>query len=400
MDSSHHDITERRRTGYALRESGSRYRILLESLPQLVWTSRPDGACCYVSRQWVEYTGVKADQLWGLGWIDVLHPDDRQRVQDHWRQGIQTENAYEIESRIRRVDGIYRRFTTWVVPIRDTAGQLVEWLGSSTDVEDQLQAFNAELEQRVRNRVADLTRAQEVLEMRNLDLQQFAYMASHDLKTPLRTISGFLELLGTTYGGQLGVKGADWIRRASDGARRLEALIDNLLAYSRVDSQAQPFELVELGEVVADCLEDLGAEIQASGAEIIAGTLPTVAGDRTQLTQLFQNLLGNAIKYRSAKRPLIRVSAQWKKNEWIFAVADNGVGIEPEHHEKIFELFRRLRTHKSLIGDGIGLSVCRRIVTRHGGKIWVESQPGQGCTVLFTLVPSSIHPINSHANDE
>jgi PAS domain S-box-containing protein len=233
--------------------------------------------------------------------------------------------------------------------------------------------------------ITERTRAQKALETRNLDLQQFAYIASHDLKTPLRTISGFVELLQKNYGEQLGTQGADWIRRTSEGAHRLETRIDNLLLYSRLDSRAEPFESVDCRAVFQEALDCLTSLILEAKAEVTAGELPIVMGDPAQLVQLFQNLIDNGIKYRSTSRPRIHVSAKREKGDWLFSVADNGMGINPQHHERIFELFRRLHTQKAYPGDGIGLSLCRRIVGRHGGRIWVESEFGKGCTFFFTL---------------
>jgi PAS domain S-box-containing protein len=229
------------------------------------------------------------------------------------------------------------------------------------------------------------TRAQKALELRNLDLQQVAYIASHDLKTPLRTISGFVELVQVNYSGKLDARGADWIRRASEGAHRLEARIDNLLLYSRLDSRAEPFEPVDCQVVLKEVLEGLEVVIQETDADITAGELPTVMGDPTQLVQLFENLIANGIKYRSASRPRIHISTERENGEWVFSVADNGIGIEAKHHERVFELFRRLHTQNAYPGDGLGLTLCRRIVGRHGGRIWLESELGKGCTVFFTI---------------
>jgi PAS domain S-box-containing protein len=227
--------------------------------------------------------------------------------------------------------------------------------------------------------------AQKALEIRNTDLQQFAYIASHDLKTPLRTISGFVELLQVNYAGQLDAQGADWIRRASEGAHRLEARIDNLLLYSRLDSRAAPFEPVDCRAVLAETLEALESVIRETGAEVTADQLPIVMGDSSQLVQLFQNLIGNGIQYRGPTRPRIHVSAKRTNGDWLFSIADNGIGIHPQYHERIFELFRRLHSQKAYPGDGIGLTLCRRVVGRHGGRIWIESEPGRGCTIFFTL---------------
>jgi len=256
--------------------------------------------------------------------------------------------------------------TQWVLH-RDPAGKPVRILEVNTNITERMAA-------------------QKALEQRNLDLQQFAYIASHDLKTPLRTISGFVELLQVNYGAQLDAKGVDWIRRASEGARRLEARINNLVSYTRLDSRGAPFESVDCGTLLEEALEGLEALINETEADITAGKLPTVMGDPMQLAQLFQNLITNGIKYRSADPPRIHVSAEEENGEWVFRVADNGIGIAPQHHQRIFELFQRLHKQEDYPGDGIGLTLCRRIVGRHGGKIWLESQVGKGCTIFFTLL--------------
>lgn len=238
----------------------------------------------------------------------------------------------------------------------------------------------------VNTNITERMAAQKALEQSNLDLQQFAYIASHDLKTPLRTISGFVDLLQVNYGGQLDAKGVDWIRRASEGTRRLEARINNLLSYSRLDSRGAPFESVDCGTLLKEALEGLEALINETEADITADKLPTIIGDPTQLVQLFQNLISNGIKYRSASPPQVHVSAEEENGEWVFSVADNGIGIDPQHHKRIFELFQRLHKQEDYPGDGIGLTLCRRIVGRHGGKIWLESQLGKGCTIFFALL--------------
>jgi PAS domain S-box-containing protein len=233
--------------------------------------------------------------------------------------------------------------------------------------------------------ITERTSAQKALELRNLDLQQFAYIASHDLKTPLRTISGFVELLQINYSERFDSQGKDWIRRVSEGAHRLEARIDNLLTYSRLDSRPEPFVTVNFQTVLEQTLDDLESLILETGAEITADKLPIVSGDPTQLVQVFQNLLGNGIKYRGVARPRIHISAKRVNGNWLFSVADNGIGIERQHHERVFDLFRRLHSQKAYPGDGIGLPLCRRIIGRHGGKIWIESEPEKGSTVFFTL---------------
>ncbi|MEO6017071.1 MAG: ATP-binding protein [Polaromonas sp.] len=231
----------------------------------------------------------------------------------------------------------------------------------------------------------------QALERSNLDLQQFAYVASHDLKTPLRSISGFVQILERNYADKLDDNGLALIRRTALAASRLEQLTEDMLSFARVNSDPRPFAPVNSLEVVEEAVHLLDALIQSTSASVTMGDLPAVMGDRTQLVQLFLNLLGNSLKYCQGRAPVVHVSAIREGNEWVFSVADNGIGIEPKHHQKIFEIFKRLHTQNEYAGTGIGLAVCHRIVERHRGKIWVESSIGEGSTFRFTF------PINSGA---
>lgn len=232
-------------------------------------------------------------------------------------------------------------------------------------------------------------RAHDALERSNLDLQQFAYVASHDLKTPLRSIGGFVQILERNYGDRLDEKALALIHRTSDAVRRLEHLTEDLLSYARVNSETRPFAPVDCGEVIAEVIHLLNAAIEETGATVTAGALPVVMGDRTQLVQLFLNLVGNGIKYCRDRAPVVHVSAKKGNQEWVFSLTDNGIGIEAKHHDKIFEIFKRLHTQKEYAGTGIGLAVCRRVVERHGGKIGITSVPGEGSTFTFTLNETS-----------
>ena len=233
--------------------------------------------------------------------------------------------------------------------------------------------------------VTERVRAQQALERTILDLRQFAYAASHDLRTPLRSISGFAQLLQKKYTGRLDEEAGDWIARVVAGAHRMERLIEDLLSYARLESQDRHFVPVDCAAVLDDVVQLLESEIRDTRAEVTSSALPTIMGDQVQLVQLFQNLIGNGIKYHGARPPRIHVSAQRQDGAWVFSVSDNGIGIEPEQHQRIFEIFRRLHTQREYPGTGIGLAVCRRIVERRGGSIWVESEPGQGTTFFFTI---------------
>jgi PAS domain S-box-containing protein len=259
-------------------------------------------------------------------------------------------------------------------------------------LETELRQANEELEQRVRERTAQLAeqaqqlgRANEALERSNLELKQFAYIASHDLQSPLRNISGFVQLLRSEYEGRLGERADDWIRRTVQSIQSMQTLIHDLLAYSRVDSQFRPLRTVAMRDVYNDAISMLETSIRDAGAELTCDELPTVVGDRAQLVQVLQNLIGNALTYHGDRPPSVQVFARHGGDEWVFCVRDNGIGIEPKYHERIFEVFQRLHDQRRYPGTGIGLAVCRRVVQRHGGKIWVESEPGSGSTFCFSI---------------
>jgi len=232
---------------------------------------------------------------------------------------------------------------------------------------------------------AEIQRTADELARSNRELEMFAYVASHDLQEPLRMVGSFVQLLAQRYEGRLDAEADEFIHFAVDGANRMRQLIEDLLAFSRVGTRAQPLEPTDSEAVLAQALENLAARIHDSGAEVTHGPLPTVMGDERQLVQVFQNLVSNAIKFRGDAPPRIHISAEERDDEWAFAVRDNGIGIDPGHADRIFEIFKRLHTREEYPGTGIGLAICKKTVERHGGRIWVESQPGQGATFRFTL---------------
>ena len=237
---------------------------------------------------------------------------------------------------------------------------------------------NSQLYEQTRRQSAELKRS-------NTELEQFAYVASHDLQEPLRMISGYTSLLAKRYKGSLDQDADTFIAYAMDGANRMRSLINDLLSYSRVGTKGKDFALTDCESVLAKTLTSLQMSIQESGATVTHDLLPTVMGDSGQLAQLFQNLIGNGIKYRNSRAPEIHVSCRRERQDWLFAVKDNGIGIDPQYAERIFIIFQRLHTRQEYPGTGIGLAVCKRIVERHGGRIWVESTLGQGSTFWFTI---------------
>ena len=251
----------------------------------------------------------------------------------------------------------------------------------------ELQDLYASLEQKIADRTLQLEQQTTELARSNAELAQFAYIASHDLQEPLRMVSSYLQLLERRYKGQLDADADEFIDFAVDGATRMQQLIRDLLAYSRVGTRSQPFTIVDLNQICAQVLDDLQVAIQERGATIQVEPLPLLMADATQLGQLLQNLLGNALKFCQTHPPLITLCATLDAatQEWRFAVKDNGIGIEALYFERIFLIFQRLHTRAEYPGTGIGLAICKKIVERHNGRIWVESQPDQGTTFFFTL---------------
>ena len=231
----------------------------------------------------------------------------------------------------------------------------------------------------------ELARRAEELARSNADLEQFAYVASHDLQEPLRMVASYTQLLARRYKGKLDADADEFIGFAVDGATRMQHLIQDLLSYSRVTTKGKELQVTDSRAACDQAVANLRAAIAESGAVVTTGSLPTVRADATQLTQLFQNLIGNAIKYRNERTPEIQVAAALMEDRWVFSVQDNGIGIEPQYFERIFQMFQRLHTRKQYTGTGVGLAICRKIAERHGGRIWVESQPGKGSAFLFTI---------------
>ncbi len=317
------------------------------------------------------------------------------------------------EERETWADGREAWVLTTKVPLRDRQGQIIGTMGISHDITDrkraelELQEYKNHLEELVAARTAELSLANEQLARdnaarrlaeheliskaeelarSNAELEQFAYVASHDLQEPLRMVASYTQLLARRYKGRLDSDGDEFIGFAVDGANRMQQLIRDLLSYSRVITKGNPLQLTVADAACKDALANLKKSIEDSEAVVKVEPLPTLMADGTQLTQLFQNLIGNAIKYRSGVKPEICVAARPNHNHWVFSVQDNGIGIEPQYFERIFQMFQRLHSRGEYPGTGIGLAISKKIAERHGGRIWVESEPGHGSTFLFSIL--------------
>jgi light-regulated signal transduction histidine kinase (bacteriophytochrome) len=271
----------------------------------------------------------------------------------------------------RRKDGSEVPVDIMLSPIDTAEGKVVKAV--IRDITDRKLA-----DEKLKSTLIDLERS-------NKELEQFAYVASHDLQEPLRMVSSFTQMLERRYNDKLDADAKEFIAFAVDGANRMQVLINDLLVYSRVGTRGKLFESTDMNEVLGQAISNLSMAILEHHAMITNDELPTVNADATQIGQLFQNLLGNGIKFRANNSPFVHVSFTEKSDEWVFLVKDNGIGIAPAYYERIFVIFRRLQTKGEYPGTGIGLAICKKIVERHGGKIWVESELGKGSTFYFTI---------------
>jgi len=562
------DITEQKQAEKAVRQGEERYRSLTVATTQIVWTTDAQGQVVGDMPSWRAFTGQSVEEIMGWGWINSLHPDDRDRTAKIWSQSVKTRTLYDTEYRLKRNNEEYRYVAVRGVPVLEQDGGIREWVGTCTDITEHkmsqqkqgitnsllelfarktlrktyldstvevirdwsackfigirikdndgnipyesyvnfdkdfltlendlnmnrdkcvcirailqqhpyqqeqkfisgggsffcndsqvflagltdlqkkdyrgncvkwgfqsiavvpiryheqvlgaihladfekdmvslskiqfiettiapligeaVQRFNAEAElEKYRLHLEEMVKQQtEELIRSNKDLEQFAYVASHDLQEPLRMIAGYTQLLQQRYKDKLDEDANQFILYTVDGVLRMQNLITDLLTYSRLETRSETFEPVDCRAVLDDVLATLQMTIEENNAVIKYGPLPTVRANKGQLFQLFQNLISNAIKFRSDKPPLINITAKPQDKQWLFSVSDNGIGMEPQYLERIFVIFQRLHTRDKYPGTGIGLAICKKIVERHGGRIWAESQPGKGSTFHFII---------------
>lgn len=318
---------------------------------------------------------------------------DRLKMLEQFRSQGNLRN-YEIKLQKHNGEPILCRISAELFPFEEQICILavIEDITERREAELMILQLNEELERRVEERTAELTQATTQLQLLNQELQrsnqeleQFAYVASHDLQEPLRAVTGYTQLLMSEYGDRFDDTARSYAEFVIDGAKRMQHLIHDLLAYSRVGTRGKEFAPTDCNAVVKEALRNLQVAIAESYAEINVEPLPTLKADRSQLVQLFQNLIGNAIKFCQQDRPQIQIRAIQRETDFLFQVEDNGIGIKPQYLERIFEVFKRLHTRREYPGTGIGLAICKKIILRHGGHIWAESTPNLGTTFFFTI---------------
>lgn len=362
----HDQIISEERT----RESEERFRLLATTIPQVVWTSRPDGQLEYLSEQWVGITGQSITDAFNSGWATMVHENDVEVVNGVWRDAIQGKKGWQAEYRLKNlVSGTYRWFQGETVPLKDQNGNVLKWVGAATDIHS-FKEHSQVLEEKVRQRTQEL-------QFSNENLQQFAHVASHDLKEPLRKIKTFAELLKSETENLLPPRAKVHLEKITIATDRMINLVEGVLNYSTTNSLLQQKEQIDLNGVIASIEFDLEILIQQRSATLIYKDLPTIEGAPILVLQLFYNLVNNSLKFSHPERNLmISISSTMVTiGEREFAhiiIKDNGIGFEQKYADRIFDTFARLHSKDKFEGTGLGLSLCKKIVLRHDGEMFAK----------------------------
>jgi PAS domain S-box-containing protein len=369
------DITERKRIEGALRQSEERFRLMASGVKDYANIMLdPDGLVVSWNEGAERIKGYQAEEIIGQHFSRFYSVEDIRNATPSFELEQATKNGrFEGEGWRLRKDGSRFLANVVITALRDEKGRLRGFGKITRDITER------------RKSEEHLTKTMEELKRSNDELGRFAYVVSHDLQEPLRMVASYTQLLAQRYKGRLDSDADEFIAYAVDGCNRMQGLIQDLLSYSRAGGDGEALRVVSAENALQKALKNLRATIEQSRARVTHDSLPAIMTDGTQLVQVFQNLIGNAVKYRGAETPQVHVSANKDGNEWIFSVRDNGLGIEPQYFEKIFILFQRLHGQKEFEGTGIGLAMCKKIVDRLGGRIWVESQIDQGSTFYFAL---------------
>jgi PAS domain S-box-containing protein len=370
-----------RKQAEILQKAESRFRSLLEAAPDPMVVCREDGEILMVNSQTEVLFRCGRDRLISRN-IRTLVPGWEFRWRPGWNAGLTPSRGVELKALPEGFEAFPVEIS--FSPLQTEEGLLITSairdISERKKTEEQIRLLNASLEERVLERTEALMRSNE-------ELQQFAYIASHDLQEPLRAVAIYAQLMARRYQGRLEGDADQFIEFIVGGAQRMERLIHDLLDFSRVDARGSDFFVsMNSGEALAEAIQNVQSLIEESGAVITTSGLPRITGDPVQMARLFQNLLVNSIKYRSTETPCIHVSAVIGGDNWVFSVRDNGIGIDPQYAEKVFGIFKCLDPRDRRSGSGMGLAICRKIVSRHGGRIWLESALGRGATVSFTVL--------------
>ena len=363
--------SDRKQTAEMLLSASNYNRNLIEvSLDPLVTISH-DGKIMDVSASTEQITGCSRLDLIGTDFSDYF--TDPEKAREGYQKVFVEGKVTDYPLAVRHASGAITEVLYNASVYRNEQGEVIGVFAAARDITERKRA-----EDKLRGVLVELERS-------NKDLELFASIASHDLQEPLRMVASYTQLLAERYEGQLDEKARKYIAYAVDGAIRMQRLVNDLLTYSRVGTHGNPIETTDSHSILGEAIRNLATTIEESKAIVTNEELPMVRADASQLVQLFQNLLANAIKFRAENFPHVHVSARDEGCEWVFSVRDNGIGIDRQYADRIFVIFQRLHTRQEYPGTGIGLAVCKRIVERHRGKIWFESEPGKGSTFFFTI---------------
>lgn len=399
-----YDTSPRNQARRALKESEERFRQLADFMPQLVWTASADGTLEYCNRQWMDYTGLELSAT-GPYEGPGMHPDDVEYTRSTWSNALKSEEAYEIAYRFKDLNepGEYRWFLGRAFPVKDRFNKVIRWFGTCTDIHEN-KTIAEELERRVKERTQVLNEAYNSLKRSNQELEQFAYVASHDLQEPLRKIKTFASRIIERSNENMDELSRSYLDKLMNSADRMSTLISDVLNYSMLNQLEQKFEATDLNEMLKQAIHDYELSISRKGAVLKLGKLPVIEAISYQMNQLFHNLISNALKFSKAdEQPCIEIYAEpLKQNEaealgldmhlsyQRIAVRDNGIGFSEGYREKIFEIFQRLHPRQLYSGTGIGLALCRKIAELHKGCIYAHSEENIG-TTFFIVLPEEQH---------
>jgi PAS domain S-box-containing protein len=372
-------------------ESREEFRKLADFVPQIVWTATAEGFTDYYNEKWYEYTG--SDKIYGdQSFTAFMHPDDVQNCIESWHKAVNASGPYEMEYRFRNREGQYRWFLGRGVPVKNSEGEIVKWFGTCTDIHDR-KSRSEQLEQLVQERTQELERS-------NDDLRQFAHVASHDLKEPIRKIRMFSSRLKEDYSTAIPEEGKLYIEKIQEAAKRMAAMIDGVLNYSVTSNGEQSFETIDLNEIMYEIKQDLELVIQQKNATVTYQDLPKIRGIRVLIYQLFYNLLNNALKFsRENQQNNITIKVKKVKGSEIngstnlvpgkdyisIEINDQGIGFDPAQAEKMFQLFSRLNPKDKYEGTGLGLALCKKIALRHNGNIIAKGKENEGASFNVLL---------------
>jgi PAS domain S-box-containing protein len=356
-------------------QADERFRLAVEASPGAMIMADKDGRIQLVNAEAERMLGYERGELIGKP-VELLIPNQLRAAHERDRSGFAANPA-------RRAMGKGRD----LFAVRKDGSEIAVEIGLNPIATQNRMMVMAAIVDITERKAAEKVLAERVIELQrsNAELEQFAYVASHDLQEPLRMVASYAELLAERYRGKLDDKADKYIGYAVDGAKRMQRLVNDLLAYSRVGRRDDPAKPTDMNRVVQDVLQGLRGVIGDTHAEVEIGTLPTVMADDGQIAQVLQNLIGNALKFRGKEQVRIRIDAKSAPQGWLFSVQDNGIGIEAQYSERVFQMFQRLHDRETYEGNGIGLTIAKKIIERHGGRIWFESEPGRGTTFFFTL---------------